>query len=83
MAGRPTPCWTDEADRLLIELVDQLHDTADVGDDLWHRLTGVYAHAPLLDLVLLCGWHHAISFVARAARVPHEPGTPRFADART
>ena len=28
----------------------------------------------------LCGWYHAISFAARAARVPHEPGAPRFAD---
>jgi alkylhydroperoxidase family enzyme len=78
--GSGDACWTDEADRLLIELVDQLHDTADVDDDLWHRLASVHTPEQLLDLVLLCGWYHAISFVARAARVAHEPGTPRFVD---
>jgi len=33
-----------------------------------------------LDLLLLCGWYHAISFAANAARVPLEDGAPRFAD---
>jgi hypothetical protein len=30
---------------------------------------------------MLCGWYHAISFAARAARVELEPHAPRFADA--
>ncbi|MEU9796655.1 hypothetical protein AB0E27_39905 [Streptomyces sparsogenes] len=34
----------------------------------------------ILDLLLLCGWYHAVTFAARATRVPHEPGAPRFAD---
>jgi hypothetical protein len=34
-----------------------------------------------MDLVLLCGWYHAISFLARSARVDLEPFAPRFADA--
>jgi len=29
---------------------------------------------------MLVGWYHAISFTARAARVPLEEGVPRFAD---
>jgi len=29
-----------------------------------------------LDLLLLCGWYHAISFAANAARVPLEDGAP-------
>jgi hypothetical protein len=33
-----------------------------------------------IDLLLLCGWYHAISFVALAARLPNEPDTPAFAD---
>jgi hypothetical protein len=28
---------------------------------------------------MLCGWYHAISFTARAARVPLEAGSPTFA----
>jgi alkylhydroperoxidase family enzyme len=74
------PCWADERDRLLIEAADALHDTADIDDGLWHRLTRVFSEEQLLDLLMLAGWYHAISFVANAARVACEDGAPRFAD---
>jgi alkylhydroperoxidase family enzyme len=74
------PCWTDERERLLIRAVDALHDCSDIDDDLWRALAGTFTPANLLDLFLLCGWYHAISFVARAVRVPLEPGAPIFSD---
>ena len=74
-------CWSEERDRLLIEAVDQLHDRADIDDPLWARLAAVFVEEQLLDLLLLCGWYHAISFTATAARVAIEPGALRFADA--
>jgi alkylhydroperoxidase family enzyme len=77
------PCWTDDRDRTLIELVDVLHDTADVDDALWLRLVAVFNEDQLLDLLLLCGWYHAISFTARVARLPLEAGAPTFASVRT
>ena len=40
----------------------------------------MFSDAQLLDLTMLAGWYHAISFTARAAGVPLEPGAPRFAD---
>ena len=74
------PCWTDERDRLLLEGADALHDHADLDDELWDRLRGAFSSQQLLDLLLLCGWYHAISYAARAVRVPLEAGAPRFAD---
>jgi alkylhydroperoxidase family enzyme len=74
------PCWSDARDQLLIGLVDELHDGSDVGDELWDALRGEFEEAQLLDLLMLCGWYHAISFTARAARVPLENGAPRFSD---
>jgi alkylhydroperoxidase family enzyme len=71
-------CWPEERDRLLIQAVDSLHGQADISDDLWRLLSGVFSEVNLLDLLLLCGWYHAVSFAARAARVPLEPGAPRF-----
>ncbi len=71
-------CWTDERDRLLIRAVDSLHEDADIPDALWHALLSEFDEKNLLDLLLLCGWYHAISFVARAARVPLEAGVPTF-----
>jgi alkylhydroperoxidase family enzyme len=79
--GQPTdPCWVDPADRLLIEAVDQLHDTADINDELWAALSRAYDARQLLDLLMLAGWYHAISFIARSARVAGESGAPRFGD---
>ena len=72
-------CWTEERDRLLIEAVDVLHERADIPDALWHDLAAVFSQQNLLDLLLLCGWYHAISFVARATRVPLETDAPTFA----
>jgi hypothetical protein len=74
-------CWSEERDRLLIRAVDALYDQSDIPDPLWRALAGVLSPANLLDLLLLCGWYHAISFVARGARLPLEPGAPMFASA--
>jgi alkylhydroperoxidase family enzyme len=65
-------CWTDDTERLLIEAVDALHDTSDIDDGLWARLAKSFDEPQLIDLLLLCGWYHAISFVARATRLPLE-----------
>jgi hypothetical protein len=73
------PCWSPR-DRLLIRAADSLHDTADLDDGLWAELAGELSKAEVLDLLMLCGWYHAISYVARAARVDLEPGVPRFSD---
>jgi alkylhydroperoxidase family enzyme len=78
--GAGDPCWPGEHDRLLIEAADALHDTARIGDDLWLRLAGEFSDEQLLDLTMLAGWYHAISFTSNAARVALEDGAPRFAD---
>ncbi len=80
-SGSPAePCWNDH-DALLLQAVDTLHDTATIDDGLWLRLAAEYTAAQLLDLILLAGWYHAISFAANAAGVEPEDGTPRLADA--
>jgi alkylhydroperoxidase family enzyme len=71
-------CWS-AAERALIAACDALHDEADLGDAAWDALAAHYAREQILDLLLLCGWYHAISFAARAARVPLEEFAPRFA----
>ena len=73
-------CWTDERDRLLIEAADALHDSAGIDDDLWLRMARLFSDEQLLDLLMLCGWYHAISFTANSVRLTREAGAPRFAD---
>ena len=74
------PCWADERDRLLIRAADALHDSADIGEDLWCLLTQALSEEQLLDLLMLAGWYHAVSFTANGARVALEDGAPRFTD---
>lgn len=78
--GATDVCWASERERLLILAADSLHERSDIDDALWARLASAFDELQLMDLLLLCGWYHAISFAARAARLPHEPGAPSFAD---
>jgi alkylhydroperoxidase family enzyme len=76
--GPSDPCWTQPADRLLIEAADALHDSADIGDELWRQLALAFTAEQLLDVLMICGWYHAISYTANAARVSREEGAPRL-----
>lgn len=77
--GAHDPCWTTERDRLLIRAVDALCNDRDIDNTLWDALSHEFDECEILDLTMLCGWYHAISFTARAARVPLEAGSPTFA----
>jgi alkylhydroperoxidase family enzyme len=79
--GSPSDgCWESRRDRLLIELSDSLHDTAQVDDVLWSRLVSAFSESELLDLLMLAGWYHAISFAANATGMALEDWAPTFAD---
>jgi 4-carboxymuconolactone decarboxylase len=71
------PAWSDR-DRLLIRLVDALHDTASVSDGLWRELRARWSETQLLELLILAGWYHAISYVATGTCMELEPWAPRF-----
>jgi alkylhydroperoxidase family enzyme len=78
--GSPTAsCWSTR-DRLLIEIADSLHDTAQIDDELWARLSGELTEAEILDVLMLCGWYHAISYTANGVDLEPEAGAPRFSD---
>ncbi|MGO9451802.1 MAG: carboxymuconolactone decarboxylase family protein [Candidatus Binataceae bacterium] len=70
-------CWTD-SDRLLIRMVDELHDAGKITDDLWAAMAPRWSVEQMLELMVLAGWYHAISFLANGARVPLEEWGIRF-----
>ena len=65
-------------ERLLLQLVDQLHDTAQVTDGLWQALRAEFSDAQLVELVALTGFYHLIAFATNAFRIPLEPYAARF-----
>jgi len=79
--GAGDACW-EPRERLLIRSVDALHEQADIDGALWDELAAEFSAAQLLDLTMLSGWYHAISYVASAIRVPLEPWAPTFASVR-
>ncbi|NBH07824.1 carboxymuconolactone decarboxylase family protein [Amycolatopsis sp. SID8362] len=72
--GPADECW-DASDRAVLAAVDELHATHDLADRTWADLTDAIGEDGALDLLLVCGWYHAISFTVRALRLPLEPGT--------
>jgi 4-carboxymuconolactone decarboxylase len=71
------PAWS-EREALIVRLVDQLHDTATVSDELWSGLAAQWTPDQLLELVVAAGWYRLLSGVINAAGVPLEPWAERF-----
>jgi alkylhydroperoxidase family enzyme len=81
-SGHPDDdCWDDPADRVILHAADVLDRECDLTDADWIWLTGHVGEEGAVDTLLICGWYRAISYLARATRLPMEPGAPRFADA--
>src|SRR5712692_1112428 len=65
------PAWVDE-ERLLIRLVDELHDSAGISDELWTALLAAFSIDQILELIALVGFYHTVSFFANGLRLPPE-----------
>lgn len=76
--GSPSDdCWSDH-DRLVLTLVDQLHDTSHVTDELFNQLHTVFEVDQLLEMMMLAGWYHSICYVANGFNVANEDNAPTF-----
>ncbi len=67
-----------EQEALLFAMVDQLHETSTLSDDVWRDLARHHAPAQILELIALVGNYHMISFMANAAGVELEDFAPRM-----
>ena len=69
----------DERDRALVRLCDELHDTAQLSEAAYEAVSSHFAPEQIVELLVLAGFYHAISFVANGLRVAPEafaPGLP-------
>ena len=70
------PVWSAE-ERLLIRLVDELHDSATISDELWKSLAGTFSVEQILELIALVGFYHTVAFFANGLKLAPEPhGAP-------
>jgi alkylhydroperoxidase family enzyme len=71
------PAWTDD-ERLLIRLVDELHDSAMISDDTWSKLAATFSVEQILELIALVGFYHTVAFFANGLELPAEPRSAPF-----
>jgi alkylhydroperoxidase family enzyme len=76
-AGADDPRWSPR-DRLLVRVVDELHETATLSEPLWRALEGRWSDEQRIELVVLVGFYHTISFVTNALAIELEDGAERF-----
>ena len=74
--GCDHPVWS-APDRALLQLVDELHNTARVSDSAWAALQSFWSDSQCLHLLTLVGWYHLIAFICNGARLSPEPWAAR------
>jgi len=65
-------------ERLVLRLADALHERHDVDDALWAELRTAFAEDQLIELTMLAGLYHAVSYLVNVTRVPREAFAPGF-----
>ena len=75
--GPGDACWSDP-EGCVIRLADELHATSGVTEQLWQEASSAFAAEQLIELVMLAGLYHAVSYMVNAFGVPHEDAAPRF-----
>lgn len=62
----------DPASQLVLRLAETLHQTNAIEDALYAELAASFPNDALIELVVLAGLYHAISYVVNAFEVPNE-----------
>lgn len=72
-----------ERDLLILRLVDELHDTSAISDELWQSLVTHWTPAQLLEMMVVVGWYHTISYVANGVNMEREGWAATFPTPRS
>lgn len=81
--GGPEDPAFGERESALLRLADELHEGAQLSDSTWAALARHFSSEQIVELLVLAGFYHAISFVANGLRVAPEPFAPGFPSAAT
>ena len=63
-------------------MTDELHNTGQLSDTNFERLSAHFDQNQILELLALAGWYHAIAYMANGARTELEEWAPRFPERR-
>jgi alkylhydroperoxidase family enzyme len=69
--------WQED-ENLILALADALHEKSRVDDALYTRLEKSFSAEQRVELVVLAGFYHTISFAIGAFTIENEKDAPRF-----
>ena len=69
--------WTSEQ-LALLRLVDELHQSAHLSDEVWEALSQSITDEQMIELIMLAGLYHAVSFIVNGLRIEQEKFAPSF-----
>jgi alkylhydroperoxidase family enzyme len=71
------PRWSDR-EGAIVRLADALHERASLDDALWGELSAHFAPDQIVELLVLVGFYHTISFVTNGLAIELEDFGERF-----
>jgi len=69
--------WAD-FDAALLRAADELHEDGCITDDTWAVMAGRYDERQLIEVPMVVGHYHLVSFTLNSLGVQREPGVPGF-----
>lgn len=76
----PDMAQLPEDERVLLSLVDNLSNQKTVPDDVYKDLQAYFSSEQLLEMTMLIGAYHTVSFLCNGFAIANEAGTPGFDD---
>lgn len=76
----PQESGLKEAEAVLLLLVDNLARNNMVADATYARMEAEFSVEQILEMIMLIGMYHTVSFLCNGLAISNEAGTPRFAD---
>ncbi|HEV3225667.1 MAG TPA: carboxymuconolactone decarboxylase family protein [Acidimicrobiales bacterium] len=76
-AGPDAPGWS-EFDATLVRAVDELHDDGCITDATWAALASRYDEQQLIEVPMVVGQYHLVSYTLNSLGVQREHGVPGF-----
>jgi 4-carboxymuconolactone decarboxylase len=73
LAEGPDAGW-DDFDAALVRAADELHDDAVISDATWKALAARYNEKQLIEVCMVVGQYHLVSFTLNSLGVEREPG---------
>jgi alkylhydroperoxidase family enzyme len=63
--------WNNR-ERLIVKMMDTLHATSRIEDDFWAELREEFEELQLMELIMLAGFYHTVSYLCNGLDLPLE-----------